>query len=190
MKKKLWMFFFFLALITTYLIVDTYALLESKGSGSFDVPVGQWHITLNDINILETNEISLSDLVYAPNANVEPGYFAPGVSASYEIVIDPSGTDVAIRYDLAIDPSAVSTHPNVIFKASSDTITSSDGGLTYSGFISLEEIEDGDLITIQIIFNWEQISAYDQLDSTLMGEDATLAIPITIAFSQYAGEPL
>jgi len=190
MKKNLWIFFFFLVLVATYLIIDTYALLESNAGGTLEVPVGKWEITLNGIDILETKEISFSDLSYVENPYVEDGYFAPGVSATYEIVVDPHETDVAIRYDIAVDVSAVESHPNILFVASSDTITPNEDGLSYSGIISLDDIKSGNLIKINIIFNWSNIESYNELDSTLMVDGAELSIPLTIKFSQYTGEAL
>ena len=191
MKKYLWLVGIVTVLLVASLLVESFALLESSGSGSSDFSVGRWEISLNNYDVTVVNELSLNDLVYESNPNIEGTYFAPGGKASYEIVIDPKETEVAIRYDISIDLSALEENPNITFEVtevSSGTIT--NNGLIYSGIISLDDISEGDKLSLKMSIVWEDEEEYDEADTLLMQKLSTLKIPISIKFIQYAGEVL
>jgi len=191
MKKFLYVTFLFLLFTVVYEVVDTYGLLQSGGAGEIPLEIGKWYITINDIDATVEREITASDLVYVGNTHIESGYFAPGGSASYDIVIDPKNTDVAIRYDITVDMSDIAGHPNITFDASSDVVTNiGGGGAVYSGVIPLSSIEEGDLTTITTSLIWTNNSNYDVIDNELNGVSETLSIKISIKFSQYLGEAL
>ena len=188
-KKILWVFFFVAGYITLHLIVDTYGLLETKSNAGLTPEIGKWKIKINELDVTETNEIIFSDLDYDANDNVETGYFAPGTTGYYEIEIDASGSEVAIRYDISFDTSAIEDYPNILFSVTESSITpSDDGSLTYSGFLALDDVQSDEVITIKLKLEWEHDEAYNTSDSSLIGK--SLSVPITIKFSQYLGEEI
>jgi len=187
MKKKLWILFFCLLLFTVYQLVDIYALLESRGSATASPIIGKWEITVNGLDVALNKEITINDLIYKKNENVEPGYFAPGVEANYDIVINPNDTDVAIRYDITVDLGAIINHPNITFDMSVDGILKKDE-YTYSGIIPLSSINAGETTTIKTSLIWEHIEKYNNEDSSLINGE--IPIKLTIYFSQYTGEEL
>ena len=191
MKKYLYVTFLFLALICAYEIIETYALLEGKGNAIVTPRIGKWEITINDFDIAVEKEITASDLVYVGNQYTELGYFAPGTSASYDIIIDPNNTDVAIRYDIAIDVEDLEKHPNIVFSIGGDaTRVDTDEGISFAGVIPLVDVKSGEKTTITINLIWENDPDYDELDTTLSEKDATLDIKFSAKFSQYTGEDL
>ena len=192
MNKWLWLLFGLVALFLVYQVVDTYGLLESDAAGRTELNIGRWEIAINNLDVSEVTTLSFTDLVYEANANVEDGYFAPGSKGSYEIVIDPKDTDVAIRYDISINLDVLEGHTNIKFEVTNSNLAlvSSNDGLTYSGVITLAEIQNGDKKNLTISLMWENDENYNEFDSELAKIDATLSFPLEIKFTQYNGEPL
>ena len=188
MKKFSLIIFSFLLIFLIFQFVNNYGLLESNAEAEVNPEIGKWNITLNGVDVTVTNEINASNLIYT-GGNVENGYFAPGVTGTYDIVIDPKNTDVSIRYDISADLSSLSSHPNISFSISGASVTNTENGVTtYSGAIPLSSIKQGNKTTLQAKLVWTNDEQYNDLDSMLNGSEAWLNIVITAKFTQYTGE--
>lgn len=191
-KKLLWItavFFTFIALIL--IINESYALLQTISSGSAEVKTGSWTIKINEKNISNgiTETFTLNNVIYdESNENIENGYIAPGKSGYFDIVLDPSGTDVAISYEINVKLDEC-TYPNNI-KLSVEN-TSTDGGVevignTFKGLISLNDIKNNKTITLKLTLIWENNEEFNESDTNLGTIEANkLKIPITITLNQY-----
>ena len=189
MKRILFFSFFLFFILTIWVFVRTYGLLESKGSAEVSKPIGKWVIKLNGVDVTVVNQITESDLIYEANANVESGFFAPGVTANYEIVIDPCDTDVSIKYDIFVDMTDLNEHLNISFDVSGDVISNVvDDVVVYSGIIPLSDILAKKTVSIMANLVWNNDIAFDHLDNDLI--DSSFNVKITIHFSQYLGEGL
>ena len=191
-KKLLWItavFFTFIALIL--IINESYALLQTISSGSAEVKTGSWTIKINEKNISNgiTETFTLNNVIYdESNENIENGYIAPGKSGYFDIVLDPSGTDVAISYEINVGLDEC-VYPNNI-KLSVEN-TSTDGGVevignTFKGLISLNDIKNNKTITLKLTLIWENNEEFNESDTNLGTIEANkLKIPITITLNQY-----
>jgi len=190
--KKLLAFAFLIALVLMALELGrTFGLLETRSAGTTDTQIGRWNIKLNDIDIILNNTLTADDLIYSPNPNVEPGYFAPGVSASYQILIDPSNTDVAVRYDIKMDMSSIAEHSNIQFEVSGDVVRRiTPEGVIYTGIIPLNAVQQGQTRLINTYLVWDNDEDFDELDNRFGEIGSILEIKISITFSQYLGEPI
>lgn len=193
-KKILWVTAVFFAFIALILIInESYALLQTISSGSAEVKTGSWTIKLNEKNILNgiTETFTLNNMIYdESNENIENGYIAPGKSGYFDIVLDPSGTDVAISYEINVRLNECA-YPNNI-KLSVEN-TSTDGeveviGNTFKGLISLNDIKNNKTITLKLTLIWENNEEFNESDTNLGTIEANkLKIPITITLNQYQG---
>lgn len=191
-KKLLWItavFFTFIALIL--IINESYALLQTISSGSTEVKTGSWTIKINEKNISNgiTETFTLNNVIYdESNENIENGYIAPGKSGYFDIVLDPSGTDVAISYEINVRLDECA-YPNNI-KLSVEN-TSTGGGVevignTFKGLISLNDIKNNKTITLKLTLIWENNEEFNESDTNLGTIEANkLKIPITITLNQY-----
>jgi len=187
MKKFLYATFLFALLFLVYKFIDTYGLLESRGEGIVDTPIGKWEIAINDIDITQTRRISLTDFVIDDNPNLEPGFFAPGSKATYDIIIDPRNTDVSIRYDIIVDAKSIADFPQISFLVEGDVVmTEENGMLVASGIIPLSDIQAGIKKNIKTSLIWESKEEYSELDNSI----SKILISFAIRFTQYAGEDL
>lgn len=194
-KRKIWLialFFFLLSLL--FIVNETYSLLESIGVADASVQTGKWSIKINDANISAgvVENFVIDNIVYDNEvANVDEDYFSPGRVGHFDIVLDPSDTDVAIKYDIIIDLDTVSYPDNIIFSLAN---LSGSAALEvepnhYSGVIGLDDIDSDDLITLRLSINWLDDRSYDYSDTELgILENNHLSIPIVVNLSQYLGE--
>ena len=190
MRKNIWAASFLIAVLSLYFLVDTFGLLESSGEATVEKSIGKWEITLNGLDITVNDTLTFDDFVYEENENVQPGYFAPGSKASYEIEVNPGDTDVSIRYDINVNFTNLENHPNIYasVKAGSTELTGMDG--VYSGVLQLSDIKNGEKLTLDIIIIWEENEDYNEADNEFGEENSSFIIPITMKFSQYLGEAL
>ncbi len=193
-KKILWVTAVFFAFIALILIInESYALLQTISSGNAEVKTGSWTIKLNEKNISNgiTETFTLNNIIYdESNENIENGYIAPGKSGYFDIVLDPSGTDVAISYEINVRLDECAYPDNIKLSVEN---TSTDGeveviGNTFKGLISLNDIKSNKTITLKLTLIWENNEEFNESDTNLGTIEANkLKIPITITLNQYQG---
>ena len=193
-KKILWVTAVFFAFIALILIInESYALLQTISSGNAEVKTGSWTIKLNEKNISNgiTETFTLNNIIYdESNENIENGYIAPGKSGYFDIVLDPSGTDVAISYEINVRLDECAYPDNIKLSVEN---TSTDGeveviGNTFKGLISLNDIKSNKTITLKLTLVWENNEEFNESDTNLGTIEANkLKIPITITLNQYQG---
>lgn len=183
MRKKIWLIAIITLLITVFSIVSTFALFETNASGDGIMEIGKWKIYLNDVDISTANTITLNDFVFSGSNHTQNGYFAPGSSATFDIEIDASESDVSIAYNLDIDDSVLDDHPNIAFSITNLNTNQSISSNTYSGVIGIND--QNRVIQLRISLVWTNNVSYDENDTALIGEE--LEFLITADFEQYTG---
>lgn len=184
MKKYLWMLSVFFLIISVITISKTYGLFETNAIASPEIKVAKWQINVDNKDITESKEITLSNFIYEDKVGIEDGYFAPGSKAVYPIEIDASNSDVAISYSITINTDSVKDHPNIIFSVTENGVDISHSGNVYSGVITLEELNSPKLLNISI--EWINNEEYNESDTKVIGTE--LPIKLEAKFSQYIGE--
>ena len=195
MKKIYFSLALVLLIITVFIILKTYGLFETKTELNVQSEVGKWVILVNntDITQQENTKFSVDKIIWDQNDEVKEGKIAPGASGYFDIVIDPTDTDVSVRYDIGFDFSE--------FENTNITITSiqeindkkivKTGNNKYTGIITLDEISAGTTNTIRVNIAWENNEENNEHDSNLSSVPNTiLNIPVTINVSQYLGETI
>ena len=183
MKKRLFLIATVLLLVTTITVLSTYALFETNATAETDLDIGRWEIKLNNTDISLTESITLNNFVYNNGVHTEDGYFAPGSSAYFDVVIDTSDTDVSVAYDLEIDDSQIEDYPNIHFSIQNMATNQTISGTNISGVINLSD--QNRTITLRISIIWDNLLAYDESDTSLIGEE--LAFVLNANFEQYTG---
>lgn len=184
MNKKLWLIVLIAFLITVISITGSYALFETEGVANKELEIGKWKILVNDEDISLANTITLNDFTYSASSHTEDGYFAPGRSASFDIEIDTSESDVSVMYDLDIDDSALDDHPNISLNIINLNTNESLSANNCSGVILLSD--QNRTITLRMTLVWSNVAANDPDDTALIGEE--LEFLINANFKQYLGE--
>lgn len=184
-----------LTLITTCLVGSTMAKYVSEVTGSATAAVAKWSFKAND-NTTAFTAIDLGDSshrdAYTPQTVTEK-VIAPGTKGSFDIIIDGTGSEVGIDYDVKITLDADVTLPNDMTFSLSE-ISGSSPGKSFDTFISdantsnaLKGTLDYDATTnamkktITVYWSWDYGTddTTDANDNTYAGKTWTLDIAIT-----------
>lgn len=195
MKRIFYLLTLFGLCLIALIMTKTYALFETNGNAEITENIGKWQIKLNgaDISKSITTNFTINNFVYTDDLNVDNDVIAPGRSGYFDITVDPSGTDVAVRYDITIRLNANTYSGNISFNIEDRTNgnaikTNSD---TYSGVISLADIKEEKTITLRVNISWLDEESHDADDTKLgITLNSGLEIPVTVIVSQYLGEVL
>lgn len=204
MKKLLTILVLIMLIISLFQIANMYALYKDQLQSNYANLLGVWAIKVNGVDISSggqnlTFTMTEDDLQYMSFANVKDGKMAPGRQACFEIVIDPTNTDVSILYTLNIKLSEVTTAElklvnveNYFQKEGKTDVTNETvytGQESHEAVIPIGIINDQYLNHIKLYFEWTNLEANNEADSTLGGtENAKISIPLEINLKQYMGE--
>lgn len=192
-KKILYVLVVICVISTIYILKDTYGLFERNASGDANFDIASWVISLNNIDISSgvTSDFTASNFIYTVNSHVKDGKIAPGRSGYFDVIIDPAGTDVAVRYDITLSLDG-EYEDNILYY-----VTTSDGTMirtdvnTYSGVIDLSSIDDEDVATLRINIEWDDDGNHDSNDTELgLSSLSNISIPTSVHVVQYLGETL
>jgi hypothetical protein len=192
-KTMLYIGVLFLLVASIYLIKETYAVFETTGTGTADFSIGSWVINLNSIDISsgQTVSFSINSFTYSDSSHIANGVIAPGRSGYFDLILDPDGTDVSVRYDITLDMEEEYENNITYYVTTTDGTTIQTGPSTYSGIIDLASIDNGDTATLRIVVEWVDNGSYDVTDTELgMMNNPSISIPAEITVVQYLGESM
>ena len=103
MNRKIFLILVFslATLYTVYNIYDTYALLETDEIVSNDIKTAKWNIKINDTLLGNTTSFVVDGIKIEENDYTKENKLAPGTSGYFDILIDPTDTDVSIKYAIS-----------------------------------------------------------------------------------------
>lgn len=178
--------------VTIYEITNTYGLFESNINMDVDSKLATWKILINDTNIGKSETFTIDNFISEEESTVASGKIAPGTSGYFNINIDPSTTQVSIRYDLTFDFSKLDnlfTITKVEEKNGYNLIKT--GPNTYSNVITLNEIKENKTNNIRVHIKWNNNEENNDKDTEIgLTENNTLNIPVSITVLQYSGEKI
>ena len=94
---------------TISLTVYTYSLFESDATVSTTNDTAKWNIKVNNNMVTSLspsqNEINIGSIQWNSGGHVRSGKAAPGSVGSFEILLDPTDTQVSFIYELEMDMS-------------------------------------------------------------------------------------
>lgn len=195
-KKVITLIIICIISIIIYEVIHIYAVFQSDISGDITLKNGVWHILVNETEISTAQEKSfVIDKINLENSqNVKEGKLAPGTKGNFLISIDPKDTNVSIRYDISLSENGL-TNKNIkirnITRENNEKPLINTGEGTYTGIITLEEIQNNKIDNIKVEIEWVNQEQNNEEDTELGSiYDSTLSVPITIKFTQYLGEEI
>lgn len=179
-----------------YKAIDIYAVFYSELEAKVKLENGVWNITINGADIVKgaNAEFVIDQITTTENSHVKPGKLAPGLSGNFEISINPQDTNVSVRYDITLNQEELG-ESNLKIKSINEIAQNYEliktAENTYTGVISLNEINNGVNHKIKIEVEWVDEEESDYADTTL-GTNSThkLQIPMTVHAIQYLGEEI
>ena len=205
MKKLLTILLLIMLIISFFQITRMYALYKDELEGEYANLLGIWSIKVNGIDISSggenlTFEMTEENLNYLESSTVMDDKIAPGRQATFEIIIDPTNTDVSILYTLNIKLSSITQAKMNLVKVENyfqkegetEQITNETVNTNieeHTAVIPIDKINDGYLNHVILYFEWTNLEENNEQDSILgETEDAKINIPLEINLKQYTGE--
>jgi len=196
MKKVFKILTLIMLILTILTISDTYAKYYLQATtNTLNEEVGQWVIKVNELDIFseygESVEFEVENFNNFTNTNSAPDTISPSSTGELDIVIDPEGTDVAVRYDIVLDLSGIT---DLAISArlendSGDLIQTGEN--SYSGIISLSDVQAGNKANMTCYITWandENKNAEDTLAGSTYGTYVNFTANVTV--TQYLGETI
>ena len=203
MKKVLKILTLVMLIITIIKIGDTYSrYFTSASTNNLSKDIGEWIIKVNEMDIYsedgDTVEFTLENFGNFANPNTDPTKISPGNKGYTDIVIDPTGTDVAVRYDIEFNEDMILEFQNFWgFKMSLELQNPTENmrlvkisDSKYSGTISLDDIQKNKMVTIRYYFEWINDEEKNDIDTIVGTQGLNIEVPINITVTQYLGEEL
>lgn len=199
MKKVLKILTLIMLILTILKIGDTYAKYYAKAqTATLSQDVGQWVIKVNEMDIYsetgESVEFTINKFNNFSNPDAAPDKISPSSTGYTDIVIDPTGTDVAVRYDIEIELTGVSSlaiEARLEMASGVNTLVKT-GENTYSGIISLADVQAGTTADVRCYINWNNDENKNEED-TLVGtgeQEINISLSANVTVTQYLGEVL
>lgn len=193
-KSKIFIFILcvMLLIMVIYKIVNTYALFYSEVNGKVEFKNGTWQIFVNGTDIAQGTDVKflIDNIEIEEKNHVKQGNIAPGMYGKFNIEINPTDTDVSVRYDITLNKEEIeNSFFDVKFSDNNSLIRT--GKDTYTGIISLEDIRNGVKDNISLEVTWENNEENNEEDTKFASEyTSKIQIPITVHAIQYLGEEI
>lgn len=194
MKKVLKILTLIMLIFTILKIADTYAkYYASAHTTTLSKEVGQWVIKVNEMDIYsetgETVEFEVDNFGNFSNPHATPDKISPGSEGYADIIIDPTGTDVAVKYEIVLNVSNLPEGVTVCLEmATGENTLDLTGENKYTGTISLADVQAGNTANIRCYIRWENLEGNNANDTTLgttLGQE--LSVTATVTVRQYLG---
>ena len=211
MKRVLKLLIFVIILILLIVIVrSTYSKYTEKAIAVVKEDIAKWRILINSTDITTSPSVTdfeIDDFEWTGEGieHVVEGKVAPGMKGQFELIIDPTDTQVALEYEIIISKPSVTLKDgttgeiNIRF----DDIVPEDGK-TYqitedtngdkvvARIKTLDEVtstDDNDRIdSLMVKVKWDDDEEYDAIDSeigSIFGNQ--IKMPIVVKATQYVG---
>lgn len=199
MKKVLKILTLIMLIITILKIADTYSKYYTRAhTSSLTKDIGEWVIKVNEMDIYSENGASV-ELVIDKFNNYTNNYASPDKIAPFsegytDIVIDPTGTDVAVRYDMQIEvpETSVLDLEARLEMISDEEVLIKTGENTYTGIINLSDVQQGKKANIRAYILWMNNEEKNEEDTAIATTEQreNLEISVNLTVSQYLGEEI
>ena len=167
----------------------TFARYTNTATGTNTVQVAPWIVKVNETDITASNTFTASEINWSDSAHIAEGYAAPGRSGEFYLSIDPTGSKVSMEYEITIDSSDFADYGQIsihqVMNTDDGTVLSPNGDGTYTGKITLDEIEDGTVHNYRVVIVWSNSDTYNESDTEIGTTLETIQIPVTVTASQY-----
>ena len=170
---------------------DAYSIFESVIDGIISPDIATWNIKVNDVVVTTADPmaVDITSITWT-GEHVAANKVAPGSSGSLDINIDPTDTDVSIRYDIEVIDKNI--NPDKLLTVHS--VNDLSGNLirtdisTYTGIITLDEIDNN--IIEKISLNVEWVDDNTEINFDDLSDDVNDYLEINFRAIQYRGEEI
>lgn len=204
-KKKLLVLIAILVILFL-IIISTYSKYISEGDASVTPKIGQWIIKINEQDVTNgISEFEIDDFIWDWNnaTHVKEPKVAPGMKGMFKLKIDPTGTDVSIKYTITIYKKVLTQLANINLKITGVTENGvkqklkedANGNVIIEKIKTLDKIQSANendrIDNLEIEVTWEnddtdEGNKQDSIVGSIMNNK--IKMPVTVNIIQYTGD--
>lgn len=172
---------------------ETYSRYTAGSFGSGDVEIARWAVALKDGSSELENQFDVAFTSTSNNAgNAAPDRLAPGTSGKASLILDLTGTEVSVDYNITVDTKVLSSQigsSNIILTMSNGKGRSINFGkdtcIRLPGNQEKFTDENG-IITFYFDLTWDNASdSRDSSDTDIGLKSEYLTLPVSIKIKQH-----
>lgn len=204
-KKKILVVIAILVILVL-IIISTYSKYVSDGEAVINKKIGQWIIKINNQDITEdVKEFEIDNFTWdwENSPHVKEPKVAPGMKGKFTLEVDPTGTDVSIKYKITIDKNVLTQVADINLKITGLTVNGVKENLTEddSGNVLIERIKKLEQIqstnetdridNLEIEVTWENDDTEEgNKQDSIVGSviNRQIKMPIKVDVIQYTGD--
>lgn len=160
--KRVIRFFVYYSFLALFLLFyNTLARYTAVVRDTTTVNVANWNITINGQNVQEEQELlSPISLTQGITQTTYNNKLAPGQTGYFDIVIDPTRTDVSVEYSIRLNTDKIPSDIKLTgYEILEDNINTNIQNNTINGEINLSEssqaLTQSDIKTLRIHWTWQ-----------------------------------
>lgn len=169
----------------------TFTAFESKVKDDILVNIADWKIFVDNQDISkQEKDIKLSNITWE-STHTRENKVAPGSKGVVNVLIDPSTTEVAFKYNITLvdhkrDPDVILTVKSITLDGKNLDITGSN---TFSGIVTLDDLKKKKTLPLIINVEWVNDETNNEKDSIIgRNEGEANYLKLNFEASQYKGE--
>ena len=160
------------------LAIKTDSRYRSNTTISNSPKIAPWKIKVNGTDITRESTITENNIIWNTNDKVKSGKVAPGSVGTYTVIIDPTGSKVAVDWKIEINTNSSPLKVIGVKVDNEDILVNSDN--IYERTIPLSDVKLNKTRTIEIIFKWLE----ENTDTSHGINHDTFSIPIKVNTKQ------
>ena len=179
-KTSLLVSLFFVSALFLFgtLAIKTDSRYKSNTTISNSPNIAPWKIKVNGTDITRESTITENNIIWNTNDKVKSGKVAPGSVGTYRVIIDPTGSKVAVDWKIEINTNSSPLKVIGVKVDNEDILVDSEN--IYEGIISLSDVKLNKTRTIEITFKWLE----ENSDTSHGINHDTFSIPIKVNTKQ------
>lgn len=172
-------------------IVNTYARYVSSATGTADISIAKWNITVNDLTVKNNTDLSsVIEPIFPGNDNINPNIIAPTSEGYFELNLDYTEVDVSFDYEISISPNENSPVTDIViskYAIDDGTPIEMNGNTSIKETILNSDTTRAKKVTVYIIWDDENGTMDNAADTTAtIPENSAALLDVSIKFTQNA----
>lgn len=190
-KKVLFIISCISACISLFFIVETYSRYVSSATGTANISIARWNITVNTLTVKNNTDLSSKITPIFPGSDhIKADIIAPTAEGYFDLNLDYTNADVSFDYEITVSPSEESLVSDLVTTAYSingGQKIEVDNDLSIAGTIL--NTENARTQNIRVFIKWDdETGTMDNSADTAAAvpDDAKALLDVNISFKQKA----
>lgn len=190
-KKILFIISCISACLSLFLIADTYSRYVTSATGTADIAIARWNITVNDLTIKNNTDLSSKITpTFLGTDHIAANIIAPTAEGFFDLNINYENADVSFDYEISVTSNENTPVTDLIvtgYSIDGGEIIQLEDSLNISGTVLNTETIKEKSIRVYIMWDDENGTMDNAADTaTTIPDNAKALLDVNISFTQKA----